>query len=1772
MIRWTRHHQFAPNDERPERERRMTWLASKDDRRKQTHGSFEKETGSEDIERLRRKVQAATETITDREAFLSGMVEASAKHELATFFTEDIQRKVLKTVFGETPGTAMKLERLMREDPEAARVKLEQLLGEKKRAEPGFDITLAAKLRQDEEAEKHEKKTKGPSRWERFLARIAELNDPRYTRLAALLANPAVQAIGMPSPREGFNVLRHMHELSPLGLVRKLTNTLANEQFLLRGPSEPEERLRALRDLAAFITHSLPDFAEHERAALHESLSDVHGAIIALEGDPRLWKKPENDEAQRAIEREYMEKHASLTRFLGREREYKEAKLHAPGGLVDRLKRAGGEDEYDAFNVLRKGFEIGGWIAELPVTDGEKEVCARITLTKIAALYRMIGIGKAAAPSSLPEIVSHIKRIFLDALRGEHAVAHAELLPVNEAKELKEEIERAIASNRKPPLAKVRRLRLLHAWLAHSNVAIDLPEEKIRAYERHAEASMEELRREARWRRDALRVVDPALVEANPEAWLAAMSDRAQERMFYESPLFTGDDELGAYLRSSCTAQQLTEIAKREFADPDATVGMWIASGAFPRALDDIQTIIRKHGIHPDPEELARQHAYAANEMVKRERRQHREAGVLQDSAHEAYLLQLNDINGKRERNEIVTDEWRMLLTDLNAAYDTDQKARQEIHILRLRSEMERLLEAIHAEIRLGVKEFGEEHGKRFVALLEEIVGSNRDAKKDAEKLLELTHLVSTILDKDAMLRDGLDALSSGTFVESADPLVQAQTNVRQLRGLARDQRSFRNDAEKEADRKREARERARRLNDARKGKRAHGAIGACLGECSRPDADITSAAVMSALKRTEQFRNAFEAMKKSEPRRLTRTRFEKEAERLKLPRTAHAMFDRKTCVIFVNEDRIAEIARKTGVAYEDVEELALIEERRHHFHELTRRLGSQSLLHNYRHIAFAKNVPEHFHDDIIALGRRWIRWQDGMTENEWRMEVADELLAKWEVFRRCREKRLIAKDGGKEPHVPLRDDEIAFFRMMEEHGIEPLPIVERTKDGDSIVEFARAAAALDTGDDGTDAAPRDGYVEGAPHAKNLREIQQFLVKIEAFLDANEDWAIADNRTFLEEKKEEYRAEQERFAADPHSESDKGLEQDIAGTRQALQKVWDVIAEYDIAQLDTRDAPHRVRGLGAIWQNIEWVSVSDIIAMYKAIKEDVTRQFQRRQQGKIGRVGERLTAWLGETPILKHIPYLQNLSSEFHRRDKHSEVEEVQKWQDALKDDDTYALQDMLREIRPGQRDKMKAILNLLAERGRIDWGDPEFWHSLNRLSTFEMPIGKCERDENLREEWLRKLIESIYGDKDLYRKWRNQNSSSIASEKNNFSPETDRLSNLSGGLSGELEKQLRIYLDVKARRERGEQIAMPSVVQPHLYEKVIHYSISNGKMSMEDKFYYLVQGIAHGLMSRDRLAVIAGEGGEGLLQTFPFIDYFYGKNNTKREIQSLAKRLWEGDRDHSLYCKPGLRTTLWLELEVARMDSVKQRLSKGFSKRGNEMDHDDMHFFLPRMDQRSLVQMTLPSGGGRPQFSPESWENGYVGFGSILKSLGMVAELEKDGIAGTKFTSEDATQAVQAVVNYLTIDSILTNRTSWGETGEGRQSKLERNRMRTRTPVVSNGRFTVMEAKDENDRVAEEILKVYGLLDKDPDIKEYVLYDAYGNELKDNKKTMETLKNLEKKLSEAIRSKGLEPLKQVLRKNKETLKTHAKNYTYETVKRLRMEQSRRAAAPALSA
>ncbi len=488
-----------------------------------------------------------------------------------------------------------------------------------------------------------------------------------------------------------------------------------------------------------------------------------------------------------------------------------------------------------------------------------------------------------------------------------------------------------------------------------------------------------------------------------------------------------------------------------------------------------------------------------------------------------------------------------------------------------------------------------------------------------------------------------------------------------------------------------------------------------------------------------------------------------------------------------------------------------------------------------------------------------------------------------------------------------------------------------------------------------------------------------------------------------------------------------------------IEKAKKQMAEVTKMEMDETRTAQSKRGLWAFIGSIEFVSINDMIATVKSAGEDLGRMWKRRGERVQSILGHNLTDWIPDNNIWG-AKYAGQLKHEFERRSNASELEEVKQWKDALENVDSFELIELLGTAR--DKDQLRAIIELLTEKGRLDWGNKEFWKTLKRVSGLPMPIEACKNNSVLRDQWLQRMTTHIWDDKDKFFEWRQANDSNISSGKEKFTQVADQLSNIRGGLAGALERQLKLWVENK---DTG---SIPEEVNPHLYEKLLHYAMSNGKMSMEEKMFYLVQGACHGLITIDRVQALAGENG-GVLNQFPVIDYFNTNHNTLPELLAISERITESGNKF----KPGQKTTIWVHLEVTRDEDAVMRMSKAMSgARTESLDHEDIPTLAAMADFKTVEELTGVLSGSRFKISYEAAKNFYTGPGTKLKILARKAQLHKDGDA--RFTDEDAMQAAKTIVSFVHFDNIVTGN---GTDGKPRIS-LTHDQIATQTAPSTDG------------------------------------------------------------------------------------------------------------------
>lgn len=471
-----------------------------------------------------------------------------------------------------------------------------------------------------------------------------------------------------------------------------------------------------------------------------------------------------------------------------------------------------------------------------------------------------------------------------------------------------------------------------------------------------------------------------------------------------------------------------------------------------------------------------------------------------------------------------------------------------------------------------------------------------------------------------------------------------------------------------------------------------------------------------------------------------------------------------------------------------------------------------------------------------------------------------------------------------------------------------------------------------------------------------------------------------------------------------------------------LEKVEEEMNKISAQLRDLSDEPPTGEsGFVKIFGGIHFMSALDFYLMFKDTVEDIKRMWERRSKQERAAVAQGLFHWIPENEI-PGLRYFGRLTKENEKREQQAEDEEVDIWKEGLKNKDAYQLIEIMSKI-SHNKDQVKAILYLLSEKGRIDWGDERIWEVLNRHSIYHMPKKQCERDILLRNSWLNKLVCDIWDDKDLFLEWKTTTDSNFTSGRDKFNNSVDSLSQRTGAMGGELERILKVYTECTKTGETP-----PQDVNPHMYEKILEFAMMKGKMTMEGKFYYLIQGVAAGLLPLERINILNNQ----VLMTFPFIDYFANQHNSLPDIQRIAKQLKENDTSF----KPGIKTTLFLELELARDEKTRSRVIKMITRAGESMDHEDVPMLMAFLDHGGVNEMMSAFSGARQRMTVEGVKNAYVGYNTLFKTYARTAELEEEGV--TRFTKKDALHLGRSMLAYVHFDNIVLQAAN---DGKARQS-----------------------------------------------------------------------------------------------------------------------------------
>ncbi len=344
---------------------------------------------------------------------------------------------------------------------------------------------------------------------------------------------------------------------------------------------------------------------------------------------------------------------------------------------------------------------------------------------------------------------------------------------------------------------------------------------------------------------------------------------------------------------------------------------------------------------------------------------------------------------------------------------------------------------------------------------------------------------------------------------------------------------------------------------------------------------------------------------------------------------------------------------------------------------------------------------------------------------------------------------------------------------------------------------------------------------------------------------------------------------------------------------------------------------------GVSWN---FVAIADVQRAVEIIQEWGKRRYQRVATMRVGNFGTQVLAKLKDSrwPLTP----LRSLPNEFNKEVENAEKNEVQHYKDIYGNKDSWQIWDIA--INTKNKDEFKDCLFLLADNGRIRWEKPELIRQFNYFqSNVDIPTDLNVNLANLSDLYAKiRIAIGVMWDFDTFNGMMNTNSSAYQSKKSQFDQDCNRWAEMEGGLTKVIEGLLK-----EAKTPGGQ-------VDPLLYEKIIDYAVNAGKMDAESKLYYLIQGIACGLLASDRGSALNSV----YINKYPAIDYF--GSGTKRALRPTLEDIKEiAELDYSGFLE-------WFHTKCMTLEKITQRVDKTLTSAGSGVDHDDFTAYMGWMGE----------------------------------------------------------------------------------------------------------------------------------------------------------------------------------------------------------------------------
>jgi hypothetical protein len=420
----------------------------------------------------------------------------------------------------------------------------------------------------------------------------------------------------------------------------------------------------------------------------------------------------------------------------------------------------------------------------------------------------------------------------------------------------------------------------------------------------------------------------------------------------------------------------------------------------------------------------------------------------------------------------------------------------------------------------------------------------------------------------------------------------------------------------------------------------------------------------------------------------------------------------------------------------------------------------------------------------------------------------------------------------------------------------------------------------------------------------------------------------------------------------------------VAEAGKDLKKVND-----ELAKAQDKLPNLEVNPLREFWKSTYLLSYADFKTAAEHLKDYMAR-WRKKVSGING-------SFL-EMSLFENVPGLYGLELEAGSNLSNTHKEAIENWEKRLKSKDAARLNEIIEEQAEAlfpDKHIVRACINILSENGVLNWRNPNLWKFLNKMQTvtyFDVNDPLLFEDWNLLKEKLKKALgeKEVYSNPQTFNKIEKTNSGNWESKVKEHIPGIKKSAIGIGKRLLQLNEKFDSF-----KRGKGKNIDSSE------YEALIEFAIDNGVYEPEFAMFYLILGMAKGILPPDRgMALIVH------MDKFPMIEWFgYAEApKTQTQFQALCGQFADEARNGCVNDDPvaGLKNSKFMKFlwtNVLNHPRMYSRMQQKVKAGGTNFDHDWSRY-IASLGDATMARTMLQGSIGKSEMKATQPANMYAG------------------------------------------------------------------------------------------------------------------------------------------------------------------------------------------------